>query len=350
MIRILDDVPFTVTEPDASGLDRSGLERAYDELVRTFPSLYSLLIVKDVHLVFERYKAPADPTAAYSIKSITKSVMNALTGIAIRDGLIDSVDQPIADLVPYWPEKRLANIEGVTVKHLLTMTHGVYIEENGPVMLKIWKSRNWTDAILEHPLRHPPGERFLYCTCTTHLLSAVLSELVRKPLAYYASQQLFQPLGIRFGARLLDFLGITYPVRWEISPEGYNWGGNNMFLTPRILARFGQLYLSDGVWNGRRLLPSGWVEESFLPHAEGWPDYARYGYLWWIGQVDGMRYAFASGYGGQYVYVVPEMNAVIVLTANSDVSIAEMKATTNPVIRDPAWVLRHFLLDSRLAG
>lgn len=348
MRRIEEAVPFTVMEPKAAQLDALRLNEAFETLLQTFPSLYSLLIVKDDQLVFERYVPPAGPSSAYSIKSITKSVMNALVGIAIQEGLIASVDRPISDLAPKLPKNRLANIDGVTVKHLLTMTHGIHVEENSPEMLEVWKSGNWMGAILEKPLVHPPGERFLYCTCSTHMLSALLTRAAKVPLAEYASRKLFRPLGVRFRRKLIGSLGIHLPVPWERSPEGHNWGGNNMFLTPRILARFGQLYLADGIWSGQRLFPAGWVRESFQKQSAGWSDYAAYGYLWWIGCVDGIQVAFASGYGGQYVYVIPELKSVIVLTACSDASIADMQATTNPVIKDPAWVPRHFLMECML--
>lgn len=336
MHRIEEYVPFTMMEPISAQLDAQRLDQAYDALLETFPSLYSLLIVKDAQLVYERYEPPADLASAYSIKSITKSVMNALVGIAIRDGLIVSVDQLVTDLAPKLPEKWLANIEGVSIRHLLTMTHGIQIEENSPEMLDIWKSSNWIGAILEKPLVHSPGERFFYCTCSTHLLSGILTRLAQVPLSYYASRKLFWPLGI------------PVPIWWEQAPEGLNWGGNNMFLTPRILARFGQLYLADGIWNGQRLLPAGWIDASFAKQSEGWSDYAAYGYLWWVGRVDGLDFAFASGYGGQYIYVVPSLKSVIVLTANSDTTIAEMQATMNPVIKDPTWILRRFLIESRV--
>lgn len=329
-------IPFTVSNPISAQLDARRLNQAYETLLETFPSLYSLLIVKDAQLVFERYESPAQPCIAYSIKSITKSVMNALVGIAIRDGLIESVDQLISDLAPKLPDKWLVNVEGVRVRHLLTMTHGIKVEENSPEMLEIWKSSNWTGAILDKPLVHSPGERFLYCTCSTHLLSAILTRATQVSLNNYASRQLFRPLGI------------SVPIGWEQSPDGIKWGGNNMFLTPRILARFGQLYLADGVWNGQRLFPTGWVDASFAKQSKGWTDYAAYGYLWWVGSFEGMNYAFASGYGGQYVYVVPTLKTVIVLTANSDSTIAEMQATKNPVIKDPAWILSRFLIDSQL--
>jgi CubicO group peptidase (beta-lactamase class C family) len=329
-------IPFTLTKPITAQLDAQRLYQAYETLLEIFPNLYSLLIVKDAQLVFERYEPPAKSLIAYSIKSITKSVLNALVGIAIRDGLIESVDQLISDLTPKLPDKWLVNVEGVRIRHLLTMTHGINVEENSPEMLEIWKSSNWTSAILNNPLVHSPGERFFYCTCTTHLLSAILTKVTKVSLDNYASCHLFRPLGI------------PNPIWWEQAPEGVKWGGNNMFLTPRILARFGQLYLADGIWNGQRIFPAGWVDVSFTKQSGGWTDYAAYGYLWWVGSIVGLNYAFASGYGGQYVYVVPAVKSVIVLTANSDSTIAEMQATTNPVIKDPAWILRRFLIDSQL--
>ncbi|NIK78045.1 CubicO group peptidase (beta-lactamase class C family) [Paenibacillus castaneae] len=339
MHRIDEPIPFTVRDPEAANLNSQKLELAYDKLVNEFPSMYSLLIVKDAQLVFERYRSGAAFSSAFSIKSITKSIMNALVGIAIRDGLIQSVDQYIVDIIPEseLPVEMLKNLNGLQIRHLLSMTHGLEIEENSAEMLEIWRSPSWLQSILEIPLSSKPGERFQYCTCSTHLLSAIISKVTNVPASYYASRMLFWPLGI------------PVPLYWESDPQGINWGGTNMFLTPRILARFGQLYLADGVWNGQRILPSGWVDESLTYKSEGWSNYAQYGYLWWISTCEGIDYAFASGYGGQYVYVIPSLKSIIVLTANSDIEIKEMQSSTNPFIKDPSLLIRRFLLECEVS-
>lgn len=326
-----DIIPFSLENPDS--LDSKKLYNAYQELLYVFPEMYSLLIVKDAHLILEKYQSPAQLTSAYSVKSITKSIMNALVGIAIRDGLIQSVDQYVIDLIPNINRDWLVNLEGVKIRHMLNMTHGIGVKENSSEMLEIWQSSNWINAILNKPLIANPGSQFFYCTCTTHLLSAVLTTVSNMPVSYYASKMLFHPLGI------------SSPVYWESDPQGINWGGTNMFLTPRMLARFGQLYLADGIWNGQRIFPRGWVEESFSRHADGWHDYATYGYLWWLSSFNGIDFAFASGYGGQYVYVIPALKCVMVLTANSDINISTMQSTTNEVVKDPSLLIRKFLLE-----
>lgn len=336
-MRIMDeDVPFQVTRAEEAGLSSDKLNEAYHELAETFPTLYSLLLVKDDRLVFEKYHGGAKTNHAYSIKSLTKSIMNALIGISIQRGWIRSIDQYVTDFAQDVPPEMLRNLEGVTLRHLLAMTHGIGIGENSPEMLEIWRSPNWVKSILDVPLARKPGQSFHYCTCTTHLLSAVLSVISGESAAQYASRELFRPIGIRS------------PVYWEHDPQGVNWGGTNMILTPRMLARFGQLYLADGVWQGQRLLPENWCSESASLQSEGWGDYAGYGLLWWVSSCEGISYSFASGYGGQYVYVIPSYRTTIVLTANSDIGIAEMQATTSVVVRDPGYLVRKFLLDCML--
>lgn len=336
-MRVMDeDVPFHVTQAEEAGLHSEKLNAAYRELVETFPTLYSLVLVKDDRLVFEKYHGEAKANQAYSIKSITKSIMNALVGISIQRGWIRSIDQHVTDFAKDVPSGLLRNLDGVTLRHLLTMTHGIGIDENSPEMLEIWRSPNWVKSILDVPLARKPGQSYHYCTCTTHLLSAVLSIISGESAAQYASRVLFQPIGI------------SSPIYWEHDPQGVNWGGTNMFLTPRMLARFGQLYLGEGIWQGQRLLPENWCSESASLQAEGWGDYAGYGFLWWVSSCNGIPYSFASGYGGQYVYVIPSLRTTMVLTANSDIGIAEMQATTNVVVKDPDYLLRKFLLDCML--
>jgi CubicO group peptidase (beta-lactamase class C family) len=331
MQTIDEDIQYTLGKPEDVGLDSKILDSAFGELIRIFPNVYSLLIVKDAQLVFERYHGHARRNHAFSIKSITKSIMNSLVGIAVRNGIITSVDQYITDILKDFPSEVLRNLHGVSIRHLLTMTHGIEVSENSPEMLEVWNSPNWLQAIMDLPLTKKPGQSFHYSTVSTHLLSAILTYVSRVPASYYASRMLFWPLGI------------PIPVYWESDPQGINWGGTNMFLTPRILARFGQLYLADGVWNGQRILPSKWVTESFSKQSDGWTNYADYGYLWWISSFKDIHYAFGSGYGGQYLYVIPELQCVIVLTANSDIAIAEMQSTSNIVVKDPSYILNSFL-------
>lgn len=314
-------------------MNSSKLNDAYQNLVNSFPELYSIIMVRDGQLIYEKYNTPASENKAFSIKSITKSIMNALVGIAIREDLIKSVDQNVLDLIETEPKKLFIHLEGVTIRHLLTMTHGIGVEENSTEMLDIWKSPNWVSTILNKPLVKKSGTQFLYSTCTTHILSALLTSITKVPASYFAHKMLLRPLGI------------SKPIHWETDPQGINWGGTNMFLAPRILARIGQLYLADGIWNGQRLLPVGWVNESFTTQSEGWLDYATYGYLWWLSSCDGIDYAFASGYGGQYVYVIPKLKCVMVLTANSDIEISTMQSTTNVVVKDPSYLIRKFILE-----
>lgn len=260
----------------------------------------SLLVARGDELVAERYFDGDD--GPVNIKSASKSLISALVGIAIADGQITSVDQPISELLPETFADLEETTQGITVHHLLSMTTG--LDSTSREHYGAWVAqRSWVRAALERPVVAAPGEQFIYSTGNTHLLSAILTEVTGQSTHAYAREVLLEPLGIDV-------------TSWPESPRGIDFGGNNVAMTPRDMLTFGQLYLQEGHWDGRQLVPADWVERSRRRHAEGWPDrYGAYGYLWWLPPGRPADAFMAVGFGGQLIIVAPETETVVVVTS-----------------------------------
>ena len=274
---------------------------------RDLPRLDSLLASVDGEIVFETYARGSGPHRTHNIKSASKSMIGAMVGIALKEGWIDSLDAPIAR---WFPERLGPDVDDprkreITVEHLLTMRSGLTSTSGGNY--GSWAlSRSFVGWTLTRPLVSPPGARMDYSTGSSHLLSALLTR---------ASGRSTWEIGQEFLARPLGF---DLP-RWERDPEGFYLGGNNMAMTPRQMLKVGELYLNDGVAeDGRRVLPEGWVEASCTPRGRSRRSGQDYGYGWWIRELGGRETCFAWGYGGQYIFVVPALELVVVATSSTD--------------------------------
>jgi CubicO group peptidase (beta-lactamase class C family) len=289
-------------DPEALGLDPRRLAEGVERVSRA-GGVRCLLVARRGRLVEERCWGGARPDRPHDVKSASKSLLSALVGIALDRGVLRDVDQAIAPLLgEELPEEPGARTE-ITVRHLLTMTSG--LESTSGAGYGRWvASGDWARYAVRRPLEAPPGSRFAYSTGNTHLLGTVLARAAGESLLDFAARHLFGPLGVRVSA-------------WQRAPEGTHFGGNSLSLSPRALARFGQLYLDGGRIGERQLVPRGWIAESTRRHAVGWPDrYGGYGYLWWV-RPDDRPPAFAAvGYGGQFLYVVPELELLVVLTSS----------------------------------
>jgi CubicO group peptidase (beta-lactamase class C family) len=205
----------------------------------------------------------------------------------------------LADLVPAAADSRIG---AITLEHLLTMRAG--LERTSGRNYGGWvNSANWVADALARPLVAEPGGPMLYSTGSYHLLSAVLTRAAGRSTLALARDWLGAPLAIAIPP-------------WTRDPQGIYLGGNNMELSPRALLRFGELYRRQGVWGGDQVLPAGWVEASWRPRALSPFTGHGYGYGWFIAQARGYRVCYAWGYGGQKVYVVPELALTVVMTSD----------------------------------
>jgi CubicO group peptidase (beta-lactamase class C family) len=267
-------------------------------------SIHSVLVVRNGYMVAEVYFYPFRPDSIHWIASCTKSFTSALVGIAIEQGYIAGVDQPILD---FFPDRNVANVdadkERMTLEHVLTMSSGLRCQDSYSYdwrgLDEMRASEDWVRHMLDLPMAEPPGTRFEYCNGGSYLLAAILQETTGETALDYARQHLFGPLGIT-------------QVEWPSSPQGVNLGWGEMQLRPRDMAKIGYLYLNGGFWDGSQVIPAGWVAASVGKHIEAERG-LNYGYQWWI--YPSLDAYTARGLGGQYIFVVPDLDMVVVFTS-----------------------------------
>lgn len=269
------------------------------------PRLHSLLISHRGELVGERYFNGRDRFQPANMKSASKSVISALVGIAIDQGLIDGVHQPIAGYFPdYFASLDDQRKLDITIEDLLTMESG--LESTSNRNYGRWVvSDDWIEFALEQPLIGPPGEQMIYSTGSTHLLSAIISQVSGMDTRQFAQRYLADPLGV----------SVAY---WSQDPQGIYFGGNDMEMTPRGMLAFGELYLNQGMHAGRQVISADWISRSHQQHAISPRGQGRfYGYGWWLRDLADMLVPVAWGYGGQLIFVIPEFELVVVATSDS---------------------------------
>ncbi len=293
--------PWTAVTPDEAGVDGALLQQAADQL-EGLPFIWSLLVLRGEQLVWEQYFHGAEAGHSNNVHSSSKSILGAVTGQAVARGLL-TVDQPVAELLPTeFAEVDDAAKLDITVQHLLEMTSGLHWIEDA-TEYRLQDEDDWVQAIVDLPLKHTPGTVFNYATGNTHLLSAALAQATGQDLCQLAHEVLLTPLGLQ-------------AEHWGRDPQGVFSGGYNLYLTPRELLRFGMLMAQDGTWEGEPLLSASWVEDSLAERVPAGGAY-HYGYLWWMRELGGHAVKIAWGYGGQLVYVVDELELVVVITTNT---------------------------------
>jgi Tol biopolymer transport system component/CubicO group peptidase (beta-lactamase class C family) len=295
-----DPMVWPRIDPAEVELDPAVLEEAAEAMALS-PVAASLLVVRHGQLAFERYFNGFTAADANNVHSLSKSILSVLTGIAIDDDAID-LDTRLGDVLP-------ADVVGehgdVTVENLVTMSSGVEVPD--PEWAYEWEpgdGQSLVRAVLERPRVAEPGSEFVYSSGMTHVLAATLDEATGLTLCEFAAQRLLGPLGIDV-------------ERWHVDLDGY-FGGPS-FLTPRELARFGQLVADGGRFDGEQLVSASWLDESLSPR---WgldcrlrpPVPERYGYLWWIYEIGGHEVWVASGQGAQDLAIIEDLDLVVVVT------------------------------------
>jgi CubicO group peptidase (beta-lactamase class C family) len=266
--------------------------------------LRSLLVSWRGELILEHYAPGVRASRPANVKSVSKSVISTLVGIALHRKLIKSLDEPIVSYFPELrrdPDRRKA---AITTEDLLTMRSGL-ASTSGENYGAWVTSRNWVRAALARPMVSEPGTTMEYSTGSSHLLSAILTKATKKSTWQFAQETLGAPLGITF-------------ARWPRDPQGIFFGGNDMLLTPRQMLAFGQLWLNDGRAKGRPIVPQAWVQTSCEGRGRSRfnPD-QQYGYGWWTREFAGREACFAWGYGGQYIFVFADLDLVVVTTSST---------------------------------
>jgi CubicO group peptidase (beta-lactamase class C family) len=273
----------------------------------------AIVAAQDGEVVYQRYTGTT-PGEFRDVASVTKSVMSTLVGIAVADGLL-SLDDTLGETLPEYAGQMKPAVAKVTVRHLLTMT-AEFPETSPGEHGVVADSRDWVATILADGTG--AIETPVYSNTGPHLLGAVLTEATGMSPLDYARSKLFDPLGIDTRPAVESLNQKQYEAAdfaWPTDPRGIHFGWGYMKLRPQDMLKLGQLYLDEGVWQGKRILPAAWVREATTRQVDGdratsqLPDY---GYLWWVGEMDQERAFAAIGSGGQLVTVVPDRRLVVV--------------------------------------
>lgn len=311
---------WIMSTPVEQGLDAKPLNRLVKE-IRTgvkFPGQHSLLIVRNGYLVIEAYFNGYRKEQLHMLQSVSKSFTSAVMGIAIERGIIKGVNEKVLGF--FKNIKDIKNMDSrkksMTLQDLLTMRSGTDYHEGysgSPHSQLNSLERGWDTFYLNRPMESDPGTRFQYDSGGVILMSAILKNLTGEHVDRFAEKHLFAPLGIK-------------NYRWYKNSESHPHTGGGLHLAPRDMAKFGLLYLRKGKWKGKQVVPAWWVEESFKKHVEFSSDSRRrgtgYGYLWWIQQPDphgsGKQDIYsARGAYGQFIFIIPEHNMVVVVTGKA---------------------------------
>ncbi len=285
---------------ESPGFDAAALADAARR-AESFGQLRSLIVARGGAVAFARAFRGPPLDRPVNVKSVSKTLVAALTGVAIERGALTGVDQPITDVLDP-PRGADPRVEAVTVAHLLTMQAG--LERTSGRNYGAWvESRNWVADALSRPFVAEPGERFLYSTGSYHLLGAVLARATGRSLLALARDWLGDPLGVAFPP-------------WTRDPQGLYMGGNNMAVAPEGLLRFGEAARSGGVFEGARVLPESWIAESWTPRTRSPFSGDAYGYGWFLTTLGSVPAAYARGYGGQMLFVLPELAMTVVVTSD----------------------------------
>ncbi|MBN1886046.1 MAG: serine hydrolase [Candidatus Krumholzibacteriota bacterium] len=298
-----------------SGIDVAAIENLVNELAGNHPWMHSILVVRNGRIVLEEYLNNCDPLRLHRVQSVTKSVTSALVGLALREGCIRDIDDPVYRYLPGYDSLFIGDKRNVTIRHLLTMSAGFEWNEGSTYHADPERcdshiagaTGDYIGYVLAKPLATKPGATWCYNSGYPNILGHIIERTCGMSIVEFSYRYLLDPIGVkRF--QLFDIAGEDRPSCA---------GGCRM--TSRDMARFGQLYLDGGRWKGRQVVPAAWVAESMTPRYET-PHGTGYGYCWkTMTSPDGKHeFFFASGTGGQYIVCIPDLDTVVVTTARFD--------------------------------
>ena len=284
------------TTPEEQGVPSKALVELFDSLhFMPGTDIHSMIVMRHGKVVGEFYPAPFAAEYQHTQYSSSKTLVSIAAGIAIDENRLRLTDRVAAFFPEYLPDSISVNLAKMTLEDLLTMQSGIK-----PDWAMRSKGTEWIRTFLSKDVKNVPGEVFAYDSMVTYMISAIVQKATGKTVLEYLKEKLFAPMNIT-------------KVNWETSPEGVNTGGWGLHIQSESLAKVGQMWLDNGVWDGKQLVSREWISQMSSKHANG-GDYG-YGYQVWMCKYPGA--VRADGALGQYVIVVPEKDVVIVLTEAS---------------------------------
>ena len=292
---------WRTSTPEEQGMDSEVLAEMVEFIIERNYDIHSVTIIRNGYMVADVTVHPFESNSMHNLASASKSIKSALIGIAINQGYIESVQQPV---LSFFPERSAANLddnkENMTLEHLLTMSSGLDCRDNinGWIrLIQMVETDDWVQYMLDLPMAKPPGSRFEYCNGNAFLHSAIIQETTGVHTLDFAEENLFGPLGID-------------DVIWPSNPRGIS--SFDIYMKPHDMAKIGYLYLNEGRWEESQIISPDWVAASSHKHSFS-PGGYGYGYQWWI-RNNGIYHA--AGRGFQHIFVIPEHEMVVVFTGN----------------------------------
>ncbi len=317
---------WRISTPEEQGINSDQLVHMLRYVQSEDLNINSILLIRHGYVVLDASIAPYSPGEQHIIHSATKSFTSTLLGIAMQDGLIDSLETPVSALLPDWtPSATDENKQAMTLQDLLTMQSGLDCHdapENGwRDLVRMRQSSDWVQFMADIPMAAAPGTVFNYCNGITYLIGQIVSAQTGTPLLDYAQERLLGPLGISNYTWLTD----------EATGNEISWGG--LMMTAPDMAKLGYLMLHNGEWDGQQIVSPEWVAAATTRHADGWYG-VGYGYQWWV--EENPDYYSARGFAGQYILVVPQQDLIVVFLSGLSLNTYQI----------PLTILESFILEA----
>lgn len=300
--------PLPRSTPEEQGVSSLAINTFLDSIAKSKHEFHSFMFVRHGKVIAEGWWNPYRPDLKHTLYSLSKSFTATAVGFAQADGKLKLTDKVISFFPDQLPDTISANLRDLDIKALLTMSVG---QEKDPTINSV-QLENWTKDFLGLPIKYEPGSKFLYNSMATYMLSVIVQKVTGQKIIDYLKPRLFDPLGIT-------------GMDWETDPAGNNTGGWGLRLKTEDIAKFAQLFLQKGIWNGQQILPKGWSEEASTAHIIQHPEYTAerrassdweqgYGYQMWRCRYNAFR---GDGAFGQYAIILPEQDAVIAITSET---------------------------------
>ncbi|HVW13271.1 MAG TPA: serine hydrolase [Mucilaginibacter sp.] len=298
--------PFSLprSTPEKQGISSAGVSRFLDAVAQSGQQFHSLMIVRHGYVVAEGWWAPYSAEHRQQLYSLSKSFTGTAIGLAQSEGML-SVDDPVIKFFPdMLPDQVSDNLASLKIRHLLSMSVG-HAKDSIMILEASHAGVPWEKTFLNIPVVFKPGSQFMYNSGASFMLSAIIRKLTGKSAHEYLKSRLYEPLNI---------VNTTWGENWE----GINMGASHLRMPTEDIAKFGQLYLQKGMWNGKQVISKEWVEAASSKQIENGKNDSSwgygYGYQFWLNPPGGYR---ADGAFGQYSMILPELDAVVAITSES---------------------------------
>jgi hypothetical protein len=300
---------FPQSKPETEGVSSKGIYTFLEAAEKSKNELHGFMFLRHGKIIAKAWWNPYAPGLKHSMYSVSKSFTSTAIGLAVAEKRLTVNDKVISFFPRELPDTISSNLAELTVKNLLTMSVGQDPEMTFTI---VKNDSDWVKAFLRTPIVHKPGSKFLYNSLASYMLSAIIQKITGLKLMDYLNQRLFNPLGIR-------------GIDWETDQKGINTGGWGLRLKTEDMAKFGELYLNKGKWNGRQIVAGSWIEEATTMKIDQQPDSSQtakeksdwlqgYCYQFWRCRHNAFR---ADGAYGQYIIVLPDQDAVIVICSET---------------------------------